>query len=293
MNRPSMLHRSARRVPSPGAILLTAVSALSFGVAMPVSAGAWVQEQGRTLTILKLAHTEDATAFDASSERTRFPDRGNSRQDQINLYIEHGLTPDLTAIGNFYYNDVSYDSDTFSGSTRGFGDQELALRYRLNPGSGDTWVGALQGLVSIPTYDDDEMPALGLGDYAFELRYSVGRGYVLGGRNGYIDAGAAIRLRSDDPADEFRFDIASGIALNPHWMLMGEVNVIEGLGNGEERNRLAFIDSTDYDLTKLQASLLFTPGAGNVHFQVGYTKPVLGRNTGGADGPFVAAWWRF
>ncbi|SOO27871.1 hypothetical protein XAP6164_1920005 [Xanthomonas phaseoli pv. phaseoli] len=26
---------------------------------------------------------------------------------------------------------------------------------------------------------------------------------------------------------------------------------------------------------------------------MGYQQPVMGRNTGAAGGPFVAAWWRF
>jgi hypothetical protein len=146
--------------------------------------------------------------------------------------------------------------------------------------------------VSIPTYDEDDTPALGLGGYDFELRYSVGRGYTLGDRNGYVDAGAAVRWRTGDPADELRFDISSGIALTENWMIIGELNVIEGLGNNDWREQMSFIDSTDYDLTKLQLSALYTL-TNDVHFQLGYVEPVFGRNTGAAGGPFVAAWWRF
>lgn len=283
---PSGRHLSPARL-----ALLGALACLP--VTMPVSAGAWVAEKGKTLSILKLSHTNDAAAFDGSSDRTRFPDRGKSRQDQLNLYVEHGLTDDLTLIGNFYYNRVRYDSDTFEGRNSGFGDQELGIRYRLNPPLGDeAWVGAVQALVGIPTYDEDDTPALGLGGYDFELRYSVGRGYTLGNRNGYVDAGAAVRLRTGDPADELRFDISSGIALTDNWMIIGELNVIEGLGNSGGRNRMSFIDSTDYDLTKLQLSALYTL-THDLHFQVGYVEPVFGRNTGAAGGPFIAAWWRF
>jgi hypothetical protein len=75
-------------------------------------AGAWVAEEGRTLSILKFSHTNDAAVFDDSRDRTRFPEGGTSRQDQLNLYIEHGLTPDLTLIGNFYYNYVGSSSSS-------------------------------------------------------------------------------------------------------------------------------------------------------------------------------------
>ncbi|KKN77184.1 hypothetical protein LCGC14_0362760 [marine sediment metagenome] len=284
---------SVREFASHGWRLALAGTMLSLPLATPVFANAWVQAPGETLAILKFSHTDDATVFDESSERTRFPDRGESRQDQLNLYIEHGLTSDLTFVGNFYYNKVRYDSDTFSGSNSGFGNQEIGLRYKLNPPSEDQqWVGAVQALISIPTYDEDDTPALGVGGNDFEMRYSVGRGFMLGSRSAYVDAGAAWRLRSGDAADEIRVDITSGVALTPKWMLIGELNVIEGLGNGSDWDRMSFIDSTDYDLTKLSLSALYSMSP-EVQFQAGYTEPVLGRNTGAAGGPFIAAWWRF
>ncbi|UAW97418.1 hypothetical protein KEM63_11395 [Halopseudomonas nanhaiensis] len=312
MTMPTSQHAFARTLASPATWIFTAASALSFGFALPASAGAWVQEEGSTLTILKLSHTDDTDVFDDGGKRTDFNDGGRSRQDQINLYVEHGLTPDLTLVGNFYFKEVRYRSDDlpddFDDTTRGFGDQEFGVRYRLNPGFGEEWVGAVQALVSVPTYSRDADVALGEGGYHFELRYSVGRGFMLGERSGYIDAGIAGRKRTGNPADEIRADLTTGLALTRNLMLIGELNHIEGLGNesgntaprpmegvepgSDTAENLVYINSTDYDLTKLSLSGLYTL-PNDMQLQAGYMQPVDGRNTGAAGGPFVAAWWRF
>lgn len=258
-------------------------------------AGAWVQETGKTLVIVKGSHSDSSVAFDDAHHRTQFPGDGKSRLDQLNLYVEHGITADLSFIGNFYADEARYKNDTGYGRhvTRGLGDQEIGLRYRLDPDGGQgPWAGAAQFLVSIPAYDRHDEPALGLGDYGAELRYSVGRGYRLGQRDGYLDMGLAVRLRGADAADEVRFDAASGITLASDWMVLGELNVIQGLGNGRGWNRSNLIESNNYDLTKLQLSALHSLPAGT-QLQFGVQRPLAGRNTGGGSAVFVAAWWRF
>ncbi|QIB53062.1 hypothetical protein G3M63_02195 [Pseudomonas sp. OIL-1] len=287
------------------------MSLLTLPAATPVLANAWVQEEGKTLTILKFSHTDASDVFDSDGNHTHFSNDGHSRQDQINLYIEHGLTPDLTLVGNFFYQEMRYrdrptEHEPFDETTRGFGDQEFGIRYRLNPGFSEDWVGSLQAIVSVPTYNRDADLALGEGGYHFELRYSIGRGFMLGERSGYLDAGIAGRKRTGNPADEIRADATVGVALTPKLMIIGELNHIEGLGNNsgndaapteaegdpETTSNLVYINSTDYDLTKLSLSGLYSLSDG-IQLQAGYMQPVDGRNTGAAGGPFVAAWWRF
>lgn len=286
--------------PVPGKRAAGAAVALAAMLAAgPCVAGAWVQDQGATLMILKASHSDSGVAFDDGHHRTQFPDDGSSRQDQINLYVEHGLTDDLTFIGNFYLSRYGYRNRYGDSSTSGLGDQEIGLRYRLDPGAQASWQRALQVLLSIPAYDKDDDPALGFGDYNVELRYSVGRGYSLGTHDAYLDMGMGVRLRGADSADEVRLDIASGVSLAPRWMLIGELNVIQGLGNGSGDNPLYLgqengnpIASNNYDLTKLQLSALYTLPSGS-QLQAGYQQPIAGRNTGGGGAAFVAVWWRF
>ncbi|MCC8557519.1 hypothetical protein [Xanthomonas vesicatoria] len=309
--------RDARRMP------VAAVSALALSCALaafPGSAiaGAWTQPQGDTLVIVKALHGDGTGWFDDSHHRGDFANNGRSRQDQLNVYVEHGLSDNLSVIGNFYFTEVGFNNDEpVNGapgrarrSTTGFADQEIGLRYALPSAPDDVWRSSVQALVSIPAYGRSKTyhpnnpgrdPALGLGDYGLELRYSRGRGYTLGGRNGYVDLGGAVRLRGSAASDEVRVDASSGLSLTPSWLLLGEVNVIQGLGNG--RNDAFVVGTTpgdsgfvatgtNYDLTKLQLSTLYTAPGGS-QWQVGYQQPVMGRNTGAAGGPFVAAWWRF
>lgn len=284
-------------------------STLALGLAAAVAAapcfaGAWVQDDGAGLAILKASHSDGGAVYNSHGQDQNFPDAGRSRQDQLNLYAEYGLSADLTLVGNVYFSKIGYRNDSGYGNqhTTGWADQEIGLRYRLDPDGRDgPWQGALQVLALIPGYSrqdaaDRDRPALGQGDYGAELRYSVGRGYRAGTRDGYVDLGAAVRLRGGDSADEARLDISSGLALAPRWMLIGELNVIQGLGNGNGPNPVYApgtpILGNNFDLTKLQASLLHTL-PGGAQLQLGYQQPVAGRNTGGAGGPFVAAWWRF
>ncbi len=313
--------RNARR------LSVAAISALALSCALAVLpgsaiAGAWTQPQGDTLVIVKALHSDGRGWFDDSHHRTTFGDgqqfdgNGRSRQDQLNVYVEHGLTDALSVIGNFYFNDIGFSShDAVSGrqqtTTTGFADQEIGLRYALPSAQNDVWRSSVQALVSIPAYgrsktyhpnnpDANSDPALGLGDYGLELRYSRGRGYTLGGRNGYVDLGGAVRLRGSAASDEVRVDASTGLSLTPSWLLLGELNVIQGLGNGRSNfdvpgsaGGVGFVATgTNYDLTKLQLSTLYTAPGGS-QWQLGYQQPVMGRNTGAAGGPFVAAWWRF
>ncbi|WP_162300978.1 hypothetical protein [Xanthomonas prunicola] len=317
---PSHSNPPRRRAPS---VLASALALSCLLVALPGTAlaGAWTQPQGDTLVIVKALHSDGRGWFDDSHHRTTFGDgqqfdgNGRARQDQLNVYVEHGVTDKLSFIGNFYFNEVGFSShDASNGrqqtTTTGFADQEIGLRYALPSAQNDVWRSSVQALVSIPAYGRSKTyhpnnpsrdPALGLGDYGLELRYSLGRGYTLGDHNGYVDLGGAVRLRGSAASDEVRVDASTGLSLAPSWLLLGEINVIQGLGNG--RND-AFISGetpadsgfvatgTNYDLTKLQLSALYTAPGGS-QWQLGYQQPVMGRNTGAAGGPFVAGWWRF
>lgn len=271
-------------------------------VSVPAFADAWTQEQGHALYILKGLYSDSSAFFDDGHHRRDFDDNGKSRQEQLNLYVEYGLTERLTFVGNFYASRFGYrndpldrPADRYDQRRTGFSDQEIGLRYGLDPDSDGPWVGAMQALALFPGYgdqDDSSKPVLGLGGYGLELRYSIGRGYMLSTHNAYVDMGAAVRLRTGDAADEVRAAVSSGVALTPKWMMMGELNVIQGLGNGRGPADVRRLDTANYDLTKLQLSALYTTDSG-LQLQLGWQQPVLGRNTGAGGGPLAALWWRY
>lgn len=149
------------RAPSVASAL--ALSCLLVALPGTALAGAWTQPQGDTLVIVKALHSDGRGWFDDGHHRTTFGDgqefdgNGRSRQDQLNVYVEHGLTEKLSFIGNFYFNDVGFSNhDAVNGrqktTTTGFADQEIGLRYALPSAQDDVWRSSLQALVSIPAY---------------------------------------------------------------------------------------------------------------------------------------------
>jgi hypothetical protein len=271
------------------------VAMAGASLACPAFADAWTQRQGHALWIIKGLYSDSGKYFDDRHHRDDFDFGGKSRQEQLNLYLEYGVTDRLTFVGNFYASRFGY-RNAFNDQTRsGFSDQEIGLRYGLDPDQDGPWVGALQTLAVFPGYgdhNDSSKPVLGLGGHGLELRYSVGRGYALGTHSGYVDMGAAIRLRTGDAADEARATISSGVAFTPKWMAIGELNLIQGLGNGKGPNNVEQLNTADYDLTKVQLSALYIARSG-MQLQLGWQQPVLGRNTGAGGGPLAALWWRY
>lgn len=100
------LTRNLRRLP------LASISALALSCALAALpgtalAGAWTQPQGDTLVIVKALHSDGTGWFDDSHNRGDFGNNGRSRQDQLNVFVEHGLTDKLSVIGNFYFTERS------------------------------------------------------------------------------------------------------------------------------------------------------------------------------------------
>lgn len=291
---PSEIRRAKRRV---GRLALAVLcGALIWS---PVFADAWTQEQGHALWIVKGLYSDSGAYFDDGHDRQNFGFDGKSRQEQLNLYVEYGLTNRLTFVGNFYASRFGYRNDFGEQSRTGFSDQEVGLRYALNPDRDGPWVSALQVLTVFPAYGEHEestSPVLGLGGYGMEFRYSAGRGYTLGTHSAYVDMGAAVRLRTGDAADEARADISSGVALTTKWMMIGELNIIQSLGNGKRPVDppvgAGLVNGNNYDLTKLQLSFVYTTDRG-MGLQFGWQQPVLGRNTGAGGGPLLALWLRY
>ncbi|MET0290331.1 MAG: hypothetical protein ABW178_11945 [Pseudoxanthomonas sp.] len=298
---------SASRTPRARSALAAALGAVMASSSPLVWAGAWVQEQGQSLWIAKYLHSESNAYFDDDHNRRDFDSRGRSRQDQLNLYVEYGITENLTFVGNFYGSRFKYTNDTsrtqpgVDDTSTGLNDQEIGVRYRLNPGSGEgPWVGALQGLVVVPGYDrpkgEDTSPALGLGGAGVELRYSLGRGYMVGSRNAYVDMGAGVRLRTGGAADELRADFSTGVGISQRWTLIGEINQIQSLGNGQDdgidQDAVGRFVANNYSLTKVQLSTIANLSPAT-QLQVGWQQPVMGRNTGTGGGPFLGFWWRY
>ncbi|CAP57472.1 conserved hypothetical protein [Gluconacetobacter diazotrophicus PA1 5] len=266
---------------------------LLCGAVDAARATAWVQRKGHGIVIVQHDRWDGTSGFANDHQLFRFPYGGNSYVNQTNVYAEYGVTDRLTVIGNFWLNEVGYKNIYSSQSNFGFGDQEVGVRYKVRPLGflPAPWVGAVQLLVGMPTYNVNAAQRLGPGGESVEIRHAIGRPYRLLGRWSYIDMSGGIRFRTGQAAHELRFDATHGTTLWYGFTVMEEFSHIQSLNNGLVYNSGNPIGSTNYDLTKFRASLL--KRLGPVSIQAGYERDLAGRNTGAGGGPFVGLWIPF
>ena len=247
-------------------------------------AGAWVQAEGAVEITTTISDLNTSAVFNQNGQRTRYPNQGASAQDQINTYIEYGLTPSLTLLGNFFADNVMYKDSFSSSHDTGLADQELGARYLLSAPDAP-WVRSLQGVLVVPTYGTNR-PNLGSGHLDAQLSYAIGHALLLFDRQAYVSIDGGMRLRSGAPADELRADIDMGLRLNSHWALQSGLYAIKSLNNGAANVSGQFINANNYDLYKLQLSLAYaiTP---TISVEGGWIDNFAGRNTTAGSSVFV------
>lgn len=247
-------------------------------------AGAWVQAPDALDVTTTLSDLNTSAVYDQNGHRTRYPNQGVSAQDQINTYVEYGLTPTVTLLGNFFADNVIYKDSFSSSHDTGFTNQELGARYLLS--APDTpWVRSMQAVIVVPTYGTNR-PNLGSGHIDGQLSYAIGHELLLFDRKGYVSMDGGIRLRSGGPADELRANLDIGMQLNSHWALQTGVYAIKSLNNGASNVAGQFINANNYDLYKLQLSLAYsiTP---TISVEGGWIDNFAGRNTTAGSSVFV------
>lgn len=263
---------------------------LLWVVGCSAQAGAWAQERGRGLAILQYFYYTTDTGFTDGWHPERFGNDGRFTKNELNLYLEYGLFDRWTIIGNFFLDSLVNESDTVRETNFGVADPELGVRYQFF----DRIPQALQLTVKIPgPYSIDDVPALGNGQTDIELAYYVGHSFEFFGNYGFVDAGAGFRLRTAEPADEFRWYFTTGIPILENLDFLVEASGIHGLGN--ERPQIIgenILLTTDFSLIKVGASLLYRPIDGWA-VQAGPYFHVAGRATGAGGGFKVAIWREF
>jgi hypothetical protein len=254
-------------------------------------AGAWTRSKGDGLAVLSYYFYSTERQFDDGWGQEEFGFNGEFTKNEWNLYVEYGLTDELTLIGNFFLDGLAFENEFGRDTNFGLADQEVGLRFRL----AQKIPQALQLLVKIPgPYDVNDSPALGNGQTDVELDYFIGHPFPFGSRWGFLDLGVGYRLRTAEPADELRWYFTGGVQIND-WLdvYFLEASGIHGLGNDTPQfvgdNILL---TTDFDLIKMGASVLVEPTPGWI-LQAGPYWHIAGRATGAGGGFKVAVWREF
>jgi hypothetical protein len=269
---------------------------------LQASASAWLMPEGEGLSILTLRHYQTGSYYDLEGNRQSIP---TYKKNELNPYLEYGLTKHLTVGMNYSYQSVSQQPDpslglSFTiGGTRytvtnnhraASGDVELFARFPL--WQGDTTVVTIQPLIKTPAPNYVEsLPIIGSPFWDGELSLRVGHGFEAFGEQHFAELHAAYRKRGGAPEDQFRLLARLGLRTSEDWLWMTEFTHDRRLATGIRTNGLINVIE-DYDLSKLQCSgaYQFTSWA---TLQAGGFTHMHAENAGGGGGGLLSLWLKF
>ena len=176
------------------------ILALLSAIPAAASAGAWTAPKGDTYLKGALNYFESNNQFGPEGDFENF------RNQNFNVYLEHGLQDNLTFFASGSLTDIQNTSGGVETNGFGVGDIDLGLRYRLIDGP---VIVSVQGLFKAPyLYSEDAELPLGNGQEDFEGKLLLGKSF---GKYGYGGLEAGYRFRTEDPVDEFRFLVEYGV----------------------------------------------------------------------------------
>jgi hypothetical protein len=254
-------------------------------------AGAWNQEAGHAQLIFTTSHYQTSSGFDASGINRPFANQGKFRQIALSSYFEYGVTRRYALIVNANAPFLRYANADGSVSSAGFGDVEIAVKRRMNAPE-SRWALSGQFTVMFPAYSASRNPAPGNHQEDVELRLLVGRGTIWSKRNFYWNVESAYRYRSGAPADQFRGDVTVGADITQRFSTLAQVFAIKGVRNGDPFDISNPNAQSDFDLYKVQLSLLATITR-RVRLQAGWNDSFSGRNTGRGHAVILGLWKSF
>lgn len=270
-------------------IAVLAAAIMTGSVQLP--AGAWNQDAGHGQLIVTTSYFQTSQGFDGSGTTQPFSKQGQFRQININPYFEYGLTRRYALIINANAPLLRYANADGSATSAGLGDAEVGFKRRLNALE-SRWAVSGQLTFMFPAYSVKRNPAPGNHQEDVEGRLLVGRGTVWTHRNFFWDVEGAYRYRAGAPADQFRGDVTAGADISPRFSTLAQFFAIKGLRNGDAFDINNPNAQSDFDLYKIQLSILTTVTS-TLRVQVGWNDSFSGRNTGRGHAAILAVWKSF
>lgn len=289
-NSSNIFHYRARRRSISGhfavfASIVLAGLAILLGICGTARAGAWAQQEGKTLAITSLSYYRADTDFDVLGNRI---DDGSYHRFETTTLIEHGLTSADTLGGKFTFKAVGITSnglDALVGSGTGVSDAEIFWRhqfFKMGP-----WVFAMQGQIGFSTNEGPRGTSIAFRRDGLdgELRALIGKSIRVGSMPGFINVEGAYRYRSGAASDEIRLDATFGIEQRDDVLVLLQLFSTVGMRNAEP-------GGADYDSLKLQPSFVWSMTEGT-RLQIGGTFELGGRNIPKGQQIFGALWMDF
>lgn len=232
-------------------VVMAGFLALTTLSAEQVLAGAWTQAKGKFYSRLAYEQYSSDEYFDEDgTTRSYSPADPRKRdfeydEDLTTLYLEYGLFDKLTLVASLNYKEAEWRYKAggtprmprdMVAKTSGPGDQELGVKYQLL--TTETGVLSIQGMYKTPEgYDEDDKGSLeiqrgdGQEDYDVRLLYGQSLYPMI---PGYFNVEAGYRVRSQEPADEFKYVLEVGVDFTSRFYGRVKLDGSAALGNSDE-----------------------------------------------------------
>ncbi len=246
----------------------------------PAVAGSFLMNEGEGQAIVSTRMGDSVLAFDSSGFVAAAP---RYRKIETSLYLEYGLTRDLTLIMSPALRDISLAPTPPATETikaQGIGTLEGGARWRL--ANFDTTTVSFQALVRTPMKSDPALPVENRPQT--QLRLGLGAPAELFGRDGFIDISTAWIKRAEAWPDELRFDLTLGFWQTPERLLL--VQYYNSLFPGAHAN--GAVPRTH----KIETSTVYKLGP-DWSLQMGSFLSYGGLLTRRERGSVIAVWRRF
>jgi hypothetical protein len=191
-------------------------------------AGAWTMKKGHMYNRLVFNCYYSDRIYGKGSSTHSMPLDGRFYDHNINWYEEYGVTDRVTFISSLYYKWLSYHDRYIHNRSRGPGDAELGLRYKLYDGP---VVLSIQGLVKYGRLYEEEDPEIGNRQNDYEIRLLMGKS--LWPFPGYCGLELGYRVRTNAPADEVRYLAEFGMNFTKRFYGRLKLDGIWGMGNAD------------------------------------------------------------
>ncbi len=192
-----------------------------------VQAGAWPQPDGTTLIISSVSQSLAPRQFDPTGNAVS---RGRFRKTETQLYVEHGLTPQITAIGKIIRSTDQTETLGQQFTDSAWRSIEIGARAYLF-----TWEETLYSLdvvaIRHAANGGDDPAASRPGDMDYEVGVTTGAPFVAFlGLNGFTETRIAYRYRAGIRPAEARVDTTLGLNFGEAWLVMLKSSSRNSLG---------------------------------------------------------------
>ncbi|MEQ9520699.1 MAG: hypothetical protein RLN89_14810 [Parvibaculum sp.] len=247
----------------------------------PVLAGAWPLPEGDTLAIVQVSHTLAHRNFDQSGNATS---RGRFSKIEPQLYVEHGLTKQITLLGKFSRStdqSVAFGQEFTDVNFRRaeIGARAYLFTWRETLYTVDVIFGRTLGAST------NDPAASQSGDLDYEFGLTTGTTFTEFGLNGFNETRIAYRQRPGARPAEAKVDVTMGVHVNDQWLVMLKNQTENSLGRTPSPRGHFWANKGELSVVHD-----LEPG---FSIEAGAFRTIAGRNVLKETGLKLAFWYRF